>query len=449
MIRLRKIFLIAIICLQPLIISGFWFWYHVNHPMGNLLTGDVFGMLLCYGRLSGLLAVFLALLQILLISRAKWIESCFGHDRLAHAHGIIGFSILVLLIIHPIFLSIGQSIQSETTYLEQFVDFCKNYEDVFAALISLIIICIVVISSIFVRLKKLNYEIWYYIHLFLYVAILLAFGHQMEVGSDINASVIFKYYWYFLYAFVFLNLIYYRFLRPLLSFCKHRFQVSGIQLETPGVTSVYIDGQNMNDFRSNPGQFIFLRFLAKGFFWEKHPFSISGRLEEGKIRVSVKALGNFTKKIPKLLSGTYAIIDGPHGIFTSDNCKSSKFLLIAGGIGITPIISIAQEMVINQTDTILIYSNRNSKNIAFKDELDTLHEESMGKLKVIHLISEDHDWTGEKGRLDKDKIIRLIPDYNEREVFLCGPPVMIKSVFSILAELNIPKKRIHFEKFSL
>lgn len=449
MINFRKIFLIAVICLQPLIIGGFWSWYHINTPMGNLLTGDAFGMLLCYGRLSGLLAVFLVLLQILLISRAKWIESLFGHDRLAHAHGIIGFSILVLLIIHPIFLTIGQSIQTETTYLEQFIDFCKNWEDVFAALISLVIIFVVIITSIFVRLKKLNYEVWYYIHLSLYVAIALAFAHQIEVGSDINGSEIFKYYWYFFYAFVFLNLIFYRFLQPILNFWKHRFQISSVKSETPDVTSVYIDGQNMADFLTKPGQFLFLRFIAKGFIWEKHPFSVSGRMEDGKVRVSIKALGNFTRKIPNLIPGTSVIIDGPHGIFTSDICKSSKLLLIAGGIGITPIRSIAEDMIINQTDTILLYSNRNSKSIAFKDELDKLHEESMGKLKVIYLVSDDPEWTGEKGKLDKEKLNRFVPDLIEREVYLCGPSPMMKSTIKMLKEFGVKRSRIHFEKFSL
>ena len=449
MIKSPKAFFFAIITLQLFIIVSFWFWDHVNHPMGNLLIGEPFGQFLAYGRLHGLLLAFLILLQILIISRAKLIERSFGHDRLTHAHGVLGFSIILLLILHPVLLVIGQSIQTESTYYEQFIDYCKNWEDVLQAVIGFCIICSVIIVSFLVTIKRIKYETWYYMHLSLYIAVLLSFGHQLAVGEDFNSNQIFTYYWYFIYAFVFTNLIFYRFLKPIFLLHKHRFRVVEIVRETNDVTSIYIDGLQMNSLHAKAGQFIFLRFLAKGFIWEKHPFSISGLSENGRIRVSIKALGNFTKRIPDLAIGTYILIDGPYGIFTSRNCTSSNVLMIAGGIGITPIRSLIEEMVKNFINVVLLYSNRHSNNIVFKNELDKLEKSSLGHLKIIHVISDDLDWEGEKGRIDREKLSRLVPDLNKREVYLCGPLPMMKTIRKTLSNLNILRSNIHFEKFSL
>jgi len=447
MTRFRKFFLIAIICLQPLIISGFWFWYHLNYPTGNQLIGDASGMMLCYGRLSGLLLAFFSLLQILLICRANWIEASFGLDRLACTHGIIGFCILILLVLHPMLLTLGQSIENDVLFKEQFIDYCKNYEDVILALTAVIIICIAVIVSFFVRLKRIKYEIWYYIHLFLYLAIALSFGHQLELGSDLNASELFKYYWYILYAFVFINLICYRFLIPILKFYKHRFFVSDITLETTDVCSLGISGLNMLHFNFEPGQFIFVRFLAKGFFHEKHPFSISGRVQNNKIRISAKALGDFTRKIPDITIGTRVAIDGPYGVFSLKTSSASKMLLIAGGIGITPIRAIVEKLADLKTDTVLLYFNRTAKNIVFDLELKGMEESSSGKLKVINILSNEPSWNGEKGKLGKDMLDRLVPDFLQREVFICGPPAMMKYSIRVLKNCGV-KAKIHFERFS-
>jgi len=447
MTRLRRTFLITIICLQPLIISGFWFWYHLNHPMGNQLTGDASGMMLCYGRLSGLLLAFFALLQILLICRSKWIESSFGLDRLAHAHGIIGFLILILLVLHPVLLTLGQSMENDVSFKEQFIDYCKNYEDVIPAVIAVIIICIAVIVSLFIRLKKIKYEIWYYIHLFLYLAIVFSFSHQLELGSDLNASELFKYYWYALYAFVFINLICYRFLIPILKFHKHRFFVSDITPETTDVCSLSISGLNMEYFNFEPGQFIFVRFLAKGFFHEKHPFSVSGRVQNNKVRISVKALGDFTRKIPDIPIGTRVVIDGPHGIFSLKTSLASKMLLIAGGIGITPIRAIVEKLADLKIDTVLLYFNRTANNIVFDLELKTIQENSSSKLKIINILSSESSWKGEKGKLDRDMLNRLVPDSFQREVFICGPPAMMKHSIKVLKSFGV-KAKIHFERFS-
>ncbi|OGV37149.1 MAG: hypothetical protein A2X48_04880 [Lentisphaerae bacterium GWF2_49_21] len=446
---MKKFGWLVLLASQFAVVTGFWAYDHVNHPMGNLLTGEPVGQYLAYGRLAGLLAVLLILFQLMLIGRVKWLEQTFGLDRMANLHHFIGFGIVVFLVAHPLLVTMGHSMQAGTGFLDQYIDFCRNWEDVLAAVIGIAIMAVAIFFSILVLKKWVKYEVWYYSHLPFYVAILLAFGHQFEVGSDFTGNRYFAGYWYAIYAFTFANLIHYRFLRPVIFYLRHRFKIEKIVQESGDVTSVYIEGRNMEFFPVEAGQFMIVRFWTKGFRWEAHPFSMSFCPDGKRIRLSIKALGDFTRRIPRLKPGTPVFIDGPHGVFISSRCKTSKVLLVAGGIGITPIRALSEEMSAKKLDVILIYANRNRAAIVFEKELDDLVKASEGRLKVIHILSEDPEWNGEKGRLDMGKIQRLVPDFLERDIYLCGPPLMMKIMLKTFAGIKVPKSSIHFEKFAL
>lgn len=446
---MKKIGCFLLFGAQILITVGFWLSYHVNHPMGNQLTGTVTEQFLAYGRLAGLLAVLGILFQLLLIGRLKWVERIFGFDRLTHLHHITGFSILILIITHPILITAGHSMQAGVGYFSQVKDFFVNWDDVLAAAIGLLIIFFTIFFSVIVLKKMIRYEVWYYVHLTLYVAVALIFGHQFEVGTDFTSNKIFADYWYALYAFTFANLIYYRIVRQVIFFIRHRFKITNIVQETGDVTSVHIEGNKMDLFPVEAGQFMIVRFLAKGFRWEAHPFSMSCLPNGKNLRLSIKGVGDFTRCIPDLKPGTPVFIDGPHGIFTSESCKSSKVLMIAGGIGITPIRPLAEDILSKGRDVVLIYSNRNRDSIVFQKELNELERSSSGRLKLINVITDEPEWTGEKGRLDKEKILRLVPDFIDRQVFLCGPVLMMNSVRRDLFSIGVPNNQICYERFAL
>jgi predicted ferric reductase len=417
--------------------------------MGNQLTGDLVGRILAYGRLAGLLAVLGILFQLILIGRIKWVERIFGFDRLTHLHHITGFSILILIFAHPFLITTGHSMQAGIGYFAQLKDFFINWDDVFAAAIGLSLIIPAMVLSVLVLRKMVKYEIWYYVHLTLYVALALIFGHQFEVGTDFSSNKTFADYWYALYAFTFANLIYYRIVRPVIFFIRHRFKIARLVSETGDATSVYIEGDKMDLFPVEAGQFMIVRFLTKGFRWEAHPFSMSCLPNGKNLRLSIKGVGDFTRRISNLMPGVSVFIDGPHGVFTAKSSKSSKILMIAGGIGITPLRSLTEEMTSMGRDVILLYSNRNRDSIVFKKELNELENSSSGRLKVIHVITDDPACSGEKGRIDKEKITRLVPDFIEREVFLCGPPPMMKALRLALSSIGVPNKHIHYERFAL
>ncbi len=434
---------------QVLIILGFWYWNHAHHPLGNRLVGDAAGQLMAWGRLAGLLAAFGILLQLILIGRVKWVERTFGLDRLSRLHHSVGFALIICLSAHPILITMGHASQAESRIWDQIRDFCLNWEGVLAAAIALAIMIVALGFSVAVVLRRVRYEVWYATHLTFYIAIALAFGHQIKVGSDFTDNRWFAAYWCALYAFTFGNLLLYRFILPLWNYFRHRFVVVRMQDESDDVTSVYIEGRNLAAFPIEAGQFMIVRFWTPGFRWEEHPFSMSCRPDGKQIRLTIKRLGDFTRRIPELKPGTPVIIDGPHGIFTARRCTLPKVLLIAGGIGITPIRALAEELIATDHDILLIYANRNRAAMVFGPELAGLVRSAEGRLRIIPVMSADKEWSGEQGHLDHNRLVRLVPDAHEREVYLCGPPPMMSALKATLLELGVRRSHLHYERFAL
>jgi predicted ferric reductase len=438
----KKVLFYSLFFLNLLIIFTFW-----RHSSASLLALNAGSAFIALGRLFGLLAVYAILLQVLFIGRVRWLESVFGLDKLSIVHSWNGYVVFGLMIIHPIFLTIGYSLLSHTGLVAQSLAFLSGYKFVLLSLIALILFIIMVVSSIIIVKKKLRYETWYYIHLIVYAAILLAFFHQIAVGGDF-AQASFRAYWRILYLFVLINLLVYRFIRPVYNYVMHRFVVEEVMKETDSAVSIYIAGKSMKHFRVLPGQFIIVRFLSREFWPQAHPFSISG-ITRNHIRITIKSLGDYTKEIATLKKDTHVLIDGPHGIFTTANARRKKFLFIAAGVGITPIKAMLEECKKNDWDAVLLYANRKKNDMIFYDEIVHLVRVSESIKAYAVLSDPEPGWKGEHGRVDEDKLRRLVTDIKQREVYLCGPAPMMESMVLLLRYLGVDDKSVHYEKFSL
>ena len=425
-----------------LIIIFFW-WSN----SGALLTRDTSGTLLALGRLSGLLAVYFVLMQFLLMGRTRWIEKLFGLDKLSRVHHWNGKLSILLIIAHPILITLAYSSLAKTGFIEEFTGILSSFRDTLQAFIALILFSSIVFLSLYIVKRRLKYETWYFVHLLTYLAIVLAWGHQLKNGEDFLANRTFVLYWYALYTFVFGNVLIFRFIRPVYLFYKHRFRVEKVLPETHDTNSVYITGRKLDQFRVKPGQFMMFRFLQEGFWWQSHPFSLSKVMDGRSIRITPKSLGDFTIKIPELKAGTQIVIDGPYGIFTKEIATKDKFLLIAGGIGITPLRSLTEQLASEGKDIVLISCNKTEKDVVFKEELDELSNEH--GFPIHYILSKDKNPNYLYGRSDKEKIQTLVPDHKERDIYICGPVAMLEGLRKDLAKLGVPEEQVHYEKFSL
>ncbi len=433
---MKKTFLYLILIVNVAATIGIW-WL----GSGVLFSVSQGGTLIALGRLAGLLLELTILLQVILMGRITFIEQTFGHDKLNKLHRLVGYSVLVLFFAHPLFLIFGYSQLNQTSLIAQFLDFFKNYEDVFRAVVGWLMFITIIGVTITLR-KKIRYETWYFIHLLVYVAIALVFGHQTQTADVSFGKPL--YYWLVLNFAGFGIMLLYRFGKPLYQSFKYKFKVERISQEAPDIYSIYITGKDLNKFKFRAGQFANLNFIGFG-LWFTHPFSFSQAPGHDQLRFSVKALGDFTNKVASIKPGTRIIVDGPLGLFTASQAQTDKYLFIAGGIGITPIRALIEEQLKNNRDMVLLYANKTLASTAFKTEIEQLG------IKTTYVLSSDESLQLghiEHGYINSEKIKSLIPDYLEREVYLCGPPVMMTALITELEKLGIQKKYIHFEKFS-
>ncbi|MBA3550910.1 ferric reductase-like transmembrane domain-containing protein [Patescibacteria group bacterium] len=431
---MKKVLIYFLFFINLAIVIGIWI-----NGSGILLNGSTGDIFIALGRLVGLLAMFFILVQLVLIGRIRWIEQQFGFDNLNILHKKIGFSIGATILLHPFFIILGYSIAGRISYFEQISILLSSWPYVLLAAIGLTILLLCVGISISIVRKKLKYETWYFTHLFIYVAIGLVFAHQIQT-ADVSFGWA-KTYWLFLNFIVFGLVLLYRFIRPIYLTFKHQFYIDRIVTETDSVTSFYIKGKHINKYFFQPGQYMHIIFLAKK-MWYSHPFSFSTAPNSDSLRVSIKSSGDFTSTIHKVPVGTHVIIDGPFGIFTEKTAKYDAYLFIAGGIGITPIRSLIESLSAKNKDMILLYGNRTEKDIAFRSELENMN------VKIHHVLSETNDPKFETGYMDNERIVRLAPDFMKREIFVCGPPVMMNAVVKLLKEMGVPKSQLHYEVFS-
>jgi predicted ferric reductase len=411
-------------------------WWLGSGPL--ITTGDNASIFIGLGRLVGLLAEFFILIQLILIGRIRMVERLFGFDKLNRIHRLIGYTWAICVPLHPLLLTLGYAMTSNVSLWSQLVDFIFNWEDVWKAIVGLILMIGIIIVSISIIRKKLRYETWYFTHVFMYLGIFLVFQHQIKNGD--TSVGIFLQYWLIVNFSVFGLVLIYRFMRPLYLAWKHQFTIEKIVEENSIVASVYISGKHIEQYHFEAGQYAHITFLAWG-KWYTHPFSFSAAPNENYLRLSIKRSGDFTKQIQQLPVHTRVIIDGPFGVFTERSAITKKFLFIAAGIGITPIYALIESLSKRQADMVLLYGNKNKEQAIFIDELQTLPVKK-------HLIFSQEEIRGyEHGHIDKEKVIRLVNDIKDRDVYICGPDGFMQETIQTVIDLGVPKKQIHFERF--
>lgn len=427
--------------LNWLVLFSFWFW-----SASTLLFSSPGSTLLALGQLLGLSGAYMILTQFFLVGRNPFLERYFGLDKLTQLHHTNGRWGLSLIFFHPIVLVFGYAMISGVSPSAQFITFLQTFPYVLWAVIGIGLFAVVGISSLAILRLRLRYEWWRAVHLLVYAGIFLAFWHQITNGATLLLHHIFYWYWILLYVLIFTSHFIFRFARPFYSLLRHHFVVNRVARESPTSVSVSITGKDLHTFPIRSGQFMILRFLTKGMWWQAHPFSLSKMADGGDLRITVRELGDFTKNIENVPLGTKVIIDGPYGVFTDTHHISQKVLFVAGGIGITPVRSLMEQMLEKGKDVTLLYGNKKEHDIILKEEIDGLRKKHT--LRVTHVLSQEETFEGEVGFIDAEKLLRLVPDIAERDVFLCGPPPMMEAILSDLKTLSIPKSQIHFERFA-
>jgi predicted ferric reductase len=317
------------------------------------------------------------------------------------------------------------------------------YPGIITATVGTALLLVVLVTSLVVIRRKLSYEWWYFVHFTAYAGIALAFLHMVPDGNDLHVDHIAGDYWISLFAFSLALVLYYRLLRPIVNTFRFGMKVSEIVEEGPGVISMRISGRNLDRLHTKAGQFYFWRFFAKGFWYTQHPYSLSEAPKDDSFRITVKNLGDHSAKFGQIPVGTRVFAEGPFGVFTEESRTENKALLIAGGIGITPVRALLEQM---DGDLVALYRVMSKEDLVLSGELDKLAEERGVK---INYVVGDH--ASEEGRrlLTPAHLKELVPDIAERDVYICGPVAMIDNVIPNLRNANVSRRHLHVERFAL
>ncbi len=395
--------------------------------------------LVLLGRLTGLYAALLMAFQLLLVARLPWLDRRIGMDRLTLWHRWLGFGLLWTLLGHAVFITFGYAEMSSMDPVNQLVDLAETVEGVLRAVVALALILVVGAVSARRARRRLAYETWHFIHLYTYLAVLLAFSHQVAVGSTFTASSAATAYWYGLWGTALAAVLAGRVVLPLRRNLRHRLRVSAVVPESDTVVSVHITGRDLHRLPARAGQFFLWRFLTRDRWWQANPFSLSAAPDGRSLRLTVKAVGDGSAALRQLRVGTRVFAEGPYGAFTTLHRTRPDALLIAGGVGVTPIRALLEEL---HGHAVVLHRVNTEADAVLHDELREL---AFAKGAELHLV------TGPPvpDRLAPDELSRLVPDLTDRDVYVCGPPGMTAAVLHTLRVLGVPGRQIHHERFSL
>jgi predicted ferric reductase len=435
----REAVVLAVIAAGALAVIGLW-WADTParslHTFADRLTGA--------GRITGLLGTYLILVQVVLMARLPWLDRSVGTDRMSAWHRSNGQYTIGLLVAHTLLIIWGYAVFDHSSVTHETSRLLRSYPDVLAATVALGMLVLVGITSARMARRRLRYETWYFIHLYTYIAIALSFSHQLATGNDFTTHAANRALWVALYILTFGSLLVYRVAVPVGNFFRYQLRVAAVIPEGPDSVSVWISGRNLERMKAEAGQFFRWRFLDRKSWWEAHPFSLSLAPCPPSLRITAKGVGDHSTALRDLRVGTRVMAEGPYGNLTARRRTRRRVLLIAGGVGITPLRAMIDELPGDPGDLTLLYRARQERDLLFRSELDELARSR--RVEVRYLLGRRHKRTDP---LSARHLRQYVPDVVERDVYLCGPPGMMDQAIKNLQSLGLSASQIHHERFEL
>jgi predicted ferric reductase len=280
----------------------------------------------------------------------------------------------------------------------------------------------------------------------------LAFLHSSALGTDLQSKTA-RLVWTLLPLIAASAWLYGRLVRPWL-LRRNFYRVVSIAAEAPQVWTLTLKAPTDRPLRYAPGQFQFLRPYRSSVLTEEHPFSIaSSPSPDGRISLTIKQCGDFTSTIGRFKPGDLVAVDGPFGRFSHVfHQDSDNLVFIAGGIGITPLMSMLRYMRDRREPrrVLLVYANRSAEDIVFRKELEQIESSGFPALTTIHILSRPPaDWVGPSGRLDTAFLESLCGGFSGKAFFICCPPLMASGLIRGLTNAGVGPERIHADYFGL
>jgi predicted ferric reductase len=440
---------IGVACwVSALIVAALW----LRGRGAQSLVGGAGQQLTSLGRLTGLVAADLLLIQVLLMARVPMIERSYGQDELARRHRLVGFWSFNLLLAHILLITVGYAVTGHVNVVSETWTLVSSYGGMLLAVAATAALTAVTVTSVRIARRRLRYESWHLLHLYAYLGVGLSIPHEIWTGQDFISSGLSRFYWWSSYAVAAGAVLVFRVGVPVLRTFRHGIRVTSVVQETPDVLTVRMGGRGLHRLPVQAGQFFIFRFLDGPGWSRGNPYSLSAAPRHDRIQITAKDLGDGSGRLRSLRPGTAVLIEGPYGRLTGEDRIGRKVAMIASGIGITPMRALLEDLQYDRGDAVLVYRAHSAADLVFRDELDALAGE---RGITVHYL------TGARGvgadswlprhhpqARGGDALRRLIPDLRQYDVFVCGPDGWMDAVAEAALTAGLPPQQLHQERFT-
>jgi predicted ferric reductase len=362
----------------------------------------------------------------------KIFERFMSYDRRVAIHRTLGFLGILTLSLHPI-LILG-------SYASQGIPLIVTFS-LGLGFAAFLILLVIAGSTFLGRLWGVHYETWKNFHWLTFGVITLAFFHSFYFGSDMYGF--FRILWAIIWA-IHVAIIIGKIVHKASKRSK-TYRIKEVREEGPRMTTLIMEKPDVS-YRA--GQFGFLSVHLDNKWQPWHPFSLTSTGGEEYLSMTIKALGDFTNRISEIKAQQAVKLDVAYGGFTASVAKDRRYVMIAGGVGVTPIYSICRELH-NHPDppeVILLYSVHHEGEILFRDDFDSWFSNTPG-WQLHYVVTSQPDWKGEKGRLTPERVKEILKGDFSGTFFLCGPLSLIRSIRLYMIQMGVPRKNIRQEQF--
>jgi predicted ferric reductase len=418
----------------------------------QLLGSKPADQLISVGRLTGLVAADLLLVQVLLMARIPLVERSYGQDELARRHRLVGFWSFNLLLLHTALITVGYTLGDHTDVVHETWRLVTSYGGMLLAVASVAALTAVTVTSVRAARRALRYESWHLLHLYAYLGVGLSVPHEIWTGADFATSSLARVYWWSSYALAAGAVVVFRIALPLWRTVRHGITVTAVVRESADVVTVRMGGRGLHRLPVRAGQFFVFRFLDGPGWSRGNPYSLSAAPRRDRIQITAKDLGDGSSRLARLRPGTRVLIEGPYGRLTAEHRVGTKVTMLACGIGITPMRALLEDLDYSPGDAVLVYRARSEPDLIFRAELDDLAGRRGVTVHYLtgHRVRSRSSWlpAHAAARSDSAALLDLVPDLREHDVFICGPDPWMDAATRAAADAGVPAAQLHQERFT-